>query len=194
MEAPLGVLRDQAPAVLEGVSHPLTGIVLAGVSFVLAAAALLLIRGAASVRGDAPVRQATWGCGFAAPTPRMQYTGQSFVWTLLRSFRFLVRSTRSAERPAGCFPAAVTLRTAAPDAAETHLWRPVLEAVARFARRLWPLQQGRIQLYLLYVVAAVLVLFVIETWSRPTGATRPAGSDCQAFSRRRKATFPGLRA
>ncbi len=169
---PVDLLCQAESSALAVASGPLIGISGAAAIFAIALAALLALRGGAR-REEPGARPGTWGCGFAAPTPRMQYSSSSFAWSLLRSFRLLVRSSRTAERPAGCFPAPVELTASTPDAAETAVWRPIFGAVARMAQRCLPLQHGRIQLYLLYVVAAVLVLFVVETWSRP-GSPRPA--------------------
>lgn len=46
----------------------------------------------------------TWGCGYTAATPRMQYTGTSFAELLAGWFASLMPETRTLRRPTGLFP------------------------------------------------------------------------------------------
>lgn len=94
----------------------------------------------------------TWGCGFASPNARMQYTASSFAAPLVNVFRSVagVETARS------------------PTTFVTHVHDPVLDAVARptWARVravgawLHPLQRGQLARSLLYVVAVVLAVLV----------------------------------
>lgn len=76
----------------------------------------------------------TWGCGYAAPSARMQYTASSFAGSLIQSFRPLLWSHREATAPAGVFPGHAQLETHTPDMAEHDLFTPVFRGVARFFR------------------------------------------------------------
>jgi len=49
---------------------------------------------------------------------------------------------------------------------------PTFRAMGRGCARLWPLQHGRIQLYLMYIVAALLFVFAVEAWLSPFPASR----------------------
>src|SRR5439155_22448353 len=77
-----------------------------------AAAALLLVRTRQAVRTHGP----TWGCGYVAPTPRMQYTGRSFVEMTAEHLvpRFL-RPRTSREVPQGLFPTKTRFACESPD-------------------------------------------------------------------------------
>lgn len=107
---------------------------------------------AAFARGQSRKEAATWGCGYAAATPRMAYTASSFAAPLLGVFRSVagVRTARTAE------------------AFATHPTDPVLERVVlpawhgvrAAATALRPIQRGGLQLYLLYVVVAVVTLLL----------------------------------
>ncbi len=112
-------------------------------------------------------RQVTWGCGYASPAPRMQYTGSSYVWMLARSFGTFLRTRRFATRPQGCFAAQSHLTSQTPDFVLQQAFQPAFRAMARGCERLWPLQQGRIQLYLMYIVATLLLVFAAEAWLSP---------------------------
>ena len=92
----------------------------------------------------------TWGCGYAKPTPRMQYTASSFAAPLIALFDGLsgVRAHRGA----------TVFHTEAYDLVLDRLVSPAWTSVQRAAIRLRGLQQGRLRTYLLYVVATVTVL------------------------------------
>jgi formate hydrogenlyase subunit 3/multisubunit Na+/H+ antiporter MnhD subunit len=96
-----------------------------------------------------PVRaDATWGCGYDAVTPRMQYTASSFAQPLLSVFGSL--SGVEEHRGATVFhsePHDLVL-----DRGLTSTSRTIQSA----ALRLRPMQQGRLHLYLLYMVAGVV--------------------------------------
>ena len=112
---------------------------------------------AAFARRQPRMEAATWGCGYAAPTPRMAYTASSFAAPLLGVFRSV----------AGVH----TVRTG--DAFATHPTDPVLErvilpgwhGVRAAATGLRAIQRGGLQLYLLYVVLAVVtvLLYLLAT-------------------------------
>jgi hydrogenase-4 component B len=103
-------------------------------------------------RRRVPLQAATWGCGFAKPTPRMAYTASSFAAPLLA--------------PLGSFAGTRTDRTA--QAFATHAFDPVLDrvmlpvwrGVRAAATRLRPIQRGRLSVYLLYVGAAVITVLL----------------------------------
>ena len=129
---------------------------------IILAAVLLAVLGLAGVLSRGVRREPTWGCGYAAPSARMQYTASSFARTLVGLFSWAIPMTAHAPGRLPLFPAAA--------AAETHPGDPVLDralmpglnrvsralALARF------IQAGRVQVYLLYVVATLVVLLV---WS-----------------------------
>jgi hypothetical protein len=56
------------------------------------------------------------------------------------------------------------------DMAHDRIYKPVFAGLARLFERLWPLQHGRIQLYLVYIVATVLIVFLVEGWAAPIAA------------------------
>lgn len=74
---------------------------------------------------------ATWGCGFARPAPRMQYTASSFASTLMTAFRSLLWPERTLVAPAGPFPSVAHVETNAQDMAQRELFEPLFRAIAR---------------------------------------------------------------
>lgn len=137
---------------------PLGWVSLAGLSL-LAAAAL----GAACFgRTRAPRAPAlTWDCGYAVPTPRMQYVSGSFSETLVGLFDWALRSERTPIERNGLFPSRARFRIVVPDAVLDRAIFPLLAALDRPFSRLRALQRGPVQMYLLYVLLAVVSLLVV---------------------------------
>jgi hydrogenase-4 component B len=106
-------------------------------------------------------RSVTWDCGFAAPTPRMQYTAGSFAASITRWFGFLLRPQRLATLPAGPFPDAAVLHEHTPDSVLRFIVYPLSAAVQRIATAARSLQHGGVQSYILYLVIAIVGLGVI---------------------------------
>ncbi|NOT02847.1 MAG: hypothetical protein HOP29_19785 [Phycisphaerales bacterium] len=112
----------------------------------------------------------TWGCGYAFPARTMQYTGSSYGWKVMRCFRFVLRPLRRAPSLSTCFPMPGRLSTVTRDFAHERVYSPMFTWLARLFERLLPLQHGRIQLYLVYIVATVLIVFLVEGWTAPFSA------------------------
>jgi formate hydrogenlyase subunit 3/multisubunit Na+/H+ antiporter MnhD subunit len=104
--------------------------VFAGVVLALAALRRVALARVAG-RGGAHAPEATWGCGYAQPTARMQYTASSFAASLVGSFRVLLWPRRDVERPAGVFARGGRLETRATDVAERDLFEPLVRGVSR---------------------------------------------------------------
>jgi hydrogenase-4 component B len=58
----------------------------------------------AVARSRTAPRSVTWGCGYTAPNPRMQYTGSSFSEQLTRTLAPLMPALRRERLPQGPFP------------------------------------------------------------------------------------------
>ncbi|HEY6224812.1 MAG TPA: proton-conducting transporter membrane subunit [Gemmatimonadales bacterium] len=107
--------------------------------------------GWAVVRRRRPLAQAeTWGCAYALPSARMQYTASSFAAPLLRSWGALAGIRREATRDAFHeHPRELVL-----EGAILPAWGALRGALAR----LRTIQHGRLWVYLLYLIAVLLVL------------------------------------
>jgi formate hydrogenlyase subunit 3/multisubunit Na+/H+ antiporter MnhD subunit len=103
---------------------------------------------------------ATWGCGYARPTARMQYTGSSFVQPVLDFFAPLVRTRTQAEEPSGLFPTRATLATQTTDLPKEYLYVPLFRSAGQLLGKLRWLQHGYVHLYILYVGATLVALLV----------------------------------
>ena len=112
------------------------------------------------LRGSIVETGPTWGCGYAAPTPRMQYTSSSFVEMLVSLFGWALRPRTHLPQVMALFPQRTDFHREIRDPVLDEAVLPALRYVAtRFA---WfrVFQQGRIQTYLLYISGALLALLL----------------------------------
>ena len=106
----------------------------------------------------------TWGCGYLEPSSRMQYTASSFADMLVNLSAVILRPKRHMPHIIGPFPADHHFESHVP---ETVLERIYLPLFSRLYERFLPirrLQQGHLNLYILYILITLVVLIVI---SRP---------------------------
>jgi hypothetical protein len=102
----------------------------------------------------------TWDCGYASPTPRMQYVEASFSETLVGLFDWALRSRRAHPRLRGPFPPGSRFESEVPDAVLDGAVLPLLGAVDRGFARVRAIQRGPVQAYLLYILVAVMAVLL----------------------------------
>ncbi len=100
----------------------------------------------------------TWGCGFTQPTVRMQYTGTSYADTMVEFFKPFVWVQKNYSGINKIFPGKTTFSSHVHDTSEiglnTFIVRPILFLLGKLR---W-IQHGNIQLYIGYIVLAVVVM------------------------------------
>ncbi|BCR03681.1 hydrogenase [Desulfuromonas versatilis] len=107
----------------------------------------------------APRDVATWGCGFARPTTRMQYSASSFADFLAGLFRCGLLTERHGGRVEGLHPGPAELSTHTPDAVLDRVLLPASGKLAwLFTWLRAVVQNGRVGLYLLYLILTLLAL------------------------------------
>ncbi len=124
------------------------------------AAGLWLVRRALHARARVS-RETTWGCGYGAPTARMQYTASSFAQPLTDLFHPVLRTHVEAELPATPFPATACFASHAPDLFRDRLFTPLFHGTDRLMAGLRWLQHGNIHLYIVVTLLALLVWAVV---------------------------------
>lgn len=146
---------DQELAPLGWVS--VMGFLLLGSLFAIAVVLRWFIRSRLVATGP------TWGCGFAAPTARMQYSSSSFAQMLVRLFAWAILPRTHQPKPwrFGFFPGKSRYHSEVPDAVLDRLANPAFGAGAWLISKLRVLQGGSVQAYLLYVFLALVALL---TW------------------------------
>jgi hydrogenase-4 component B len=126
-----------APSKLEASLAPLSSLVV--VNRVLAAG-LLGIGLVSWWSGRAARRAPTWGCGYTAGSPRMQYTGSAFAEHFARIFAACMPALRREQLPLGSFPQnSAHLATHHADAVEQRIFEVLArgeDAVAGVSARI----------------------------------------------------------
>jgi hypothetical protein len=156
---PAGALRLVAPVVGTGVVDGLPAIAAAAGALALFVAILALVR-RALLRGRDVRADVTWGCGYRGEASRTQYTAASFADPLIAPFARLVHRRAHVEGPDGYFPTGARYEEQIEDLAGARLLVPATRRFAAALGRLRVIQQGRVQLYLTYVLITLIVLLI----------------------------------
>lgn len=138
---------------------PLLRITLAGGCLVGFVGLLSLLR-SWLLMGRKVETEMTWDCGYVRPSARMQYTGSSFAQPLTALFHVILNTRKRLTPPRGLFPASGELATHTPDVCSESLFRPLFEGVARGLSRFRRLQEGRVQVYILYIALTLLAILI----------------------------------
>ena len=137
----------------------LTMVVASSLGFVLLLAALALFR-RWLLAGRTIAEAGTWDCGYAKPTPRIQYTPSSFTQPLTDFFKSFLRPRRNFSPPVDFFPQGASLSTQMPDLATEKAYRPIFHGIHRGLSSFRWMQHGKVQIYILYIAAVLLILLV----------------------------------
>jgi hydrogenase-4 component B len=105
----------------------------------------------------------TWGCGYAQPTPRIQYTATSFAEMLVKRFNWALRPRTQQPVIDSPFPRKTGFSTQVPDTVLDRIVLPVFQYAGRQMMKLRLLQQGRTDIYLLYMLIILLFLLCWES-------------------------------
>ncbi len=153
------VMAEPAMEPVTIATRSLTGVVYVSASLLVLIIGLYVVRRYLPRAREETVT-GTWGCGYARPTPRMQYTASSFAQPLTDLFHVFLGTRKHGKPPQGFFPQPTTFETHTPDAAREHLFAPLFRLVDRALSPIRRMQHGRIHEYLLYI-AIVLVLLLL---------------------------------
>ena len=106
-----------------------------------------------------PISQSgTWGCGFTRPTTKMQYTGPSYAFEMVRFFGPAAPIEEHHPPVSGRFPAATQYDSRVHDIAERCMEPGVIRPVQFLFDRLRWIQHGDIHLYIGYILLAIILL------------------------------------
>jgi len=133
------------------------------------AALALVAAGALAVAAIAPLcRRArrrqpalpTWDCGYAASSPRLQYTASSFAELITSQFAWALRPHVHAPRITELFARPTSFHSQVDDTVLDRLLLPAARAALRATASLRALPQGQLQRYILYILAVLVPLLV----------------------------------
>ena len=140
--------------------HESLGMVALWGSLLLGLTIVLLLLRAALLHGRDVRREPTWGCGFQAGSPRIQYTDGAFSEPLARVFAPFMGLRRQSQPITGLFAGRASLSLAAPDRLRNGLFTPLFELVLRVCNACKIIQHGKIHLYILYILVTLVTLLV----------------------------------
>jgi len=146
---------DSARLALAGSAMNARRIGLIGFGVIAVGGALALVR--LVLLGGRVSLGRTWGCGFTAPTPRMQYTASSFAQPLTGAFELVLGTHMRHQSPVGYWPGQAEFSTHTDDRVLDGFLRPVSSAIVSllaWAKR----RRSRLQHYMLAVALFLLVL------------------------------------
>ena len=175
--AVLGVAPGLAAPALERAAaawagQPPGGLSLAGLaplSWISTTAAALLAAAALATAAVLPAcrrgrRRApalpTWDCGYAAASPRLQYTASSFAQLITSHFAWVLRPKVHAPRIEQLFPAPSHFDSHAEDLVLDSLLLPASRGATQVSARMRALPQGQLQRYILYILAVLVPLLI----------------------------------
>ena len=103
----------------------------------------------------------TWGCGYVAPSPKMQYTASSFVKTYSNLIEPILNMHKNDVILDQVFPGKKEYSSHNYDKLEFYLIDKNLKWLRKILLRLNFLQNGRIQFYILYgLIFIILIIFI----------------------------------
>ena len=135
----------------------MTNIARTGALFLLLFIVVAVIRRVLYIGKDVSSSE-TWGCGFSQSTVRMQYTGTSYADTIIDFFRPFTQVQKEYSGIDEIFPGKTTYSSKIHDSAETWLHTIIIRPILFLLGQLRWLQHGNIQVYIGYIVFAVLIL------------------------------------
>lgn len=107
-------------------------------------------------------RSSTWGCGFSQASARVQYTGTSYARSMTEFHQPLVKISTKYSGIAGnrIFPGPTRYESRVDDIAELGFQRFLVKPILWGANKLLWIQQGRIQLYIAYIILTIVVVLL----------------------------------
>ena len=128
--------------------------------FLLAGAGALWIFVFSKLRKEKENRL-TWDCGYAASSPRVQYTGASLGQTIVSLFSFALMPKDSKVKLTEAFPKRAIFEQDVPDTILDRLVLPFFSRLNGILPKIYIFQQGQTYLYVLYVVIITALLFFL---------------------------------
>jgi hydrogenase-4 component B len=116
------------------------------------------------VKQNGLTRAVTWDCGYAVPTPRMQYTAGSFAGIITSWFAWILRPQRHSHPADGPFPKRASFEEHTPETVLEHLVEPAGSVVMRISTAVRRLQHGRLQAYILYLLVGLAAVALLTFW------------------------------
>ena len=128
--------------------------------FILITLAIFGIRKLVTQNRKATV-EPTWGCGYVAPTVKLQYTAGSFVRPYSKLFRPFLLSHKTQKDVEGIFPSGGSYETHIYDRIEKYMIDNPISVYKSLLGRFLFLQNGKLQFYILYGIIFIVSVICI---------------------------------
>src|SRR5262249_39882958 len=112
------------------------------------------------LRGKITEKRATWGCGYVAPTSRMQYTASSVCHMFVGLFGWALQPRAHQPKDMPLFPRTTAFHSVVHDTVLDEAVMPTFRFGAWLFSWFRVFQQGSVQTYLLYIVIALIALLL----------------------------------
>lgn len=162
ISAATGMFAPRDEALLEGSIHTLNAVGLYSLAFIGLGAAVYLLR-THLLRRRAVASSPTWGCGYTAPTSRLQYTATSYAesYTRLAEPLLDIQVQYQPIKKQEIFPAPRHFKTETEDPIEHQMFLRPARRLALLLRRASVLQTGQTRHYVLYAFLFMLIMFML---------------------------------
>jgi hypothetical protein len=144
----------------DGSIDALQPISLASGGFILLIVLLFFIRKLV-IRNREVTIEPTWGCGYVAPTPKIQYTASSFVRSYSKLFGLFLLFEKKEKIVSGIFPAEAHFKTHPSDRMEKWLIDKPVKAYKTFLSWFLFLNSGKLQYSILYGIIFIVSVICI---------------------------------
>lgn len=144
----------------DGSIDALQPISLASGGFILLIILLFYIRKLA-IRNREVTIEPTWGCGYVAPTPKIQYTASSFVRSYSKLFNLFLLFEKKEKTVSGIFPDEAHFKTHPSDRMEKWLIDKPIKAYKTFLSWFLFLNSGKLQYSILYGIIFIVSVICI---------------------------------
>jgi hypothetical protein len=131
-------------------------------SFIGLPVLIYFIRSRSVTRKYPASSEATWGCGYINPSVKMQSTGKSFSKSLGKLLNFIVLEKKQYNeiQPHEIFPAERKYSSHYNDLFVTKIFAGIISRLLYFMNYFQFIQNGKIQLYILYGVFFIVLVFL----------------------------------
>lgn len=127
--------------------------------FILLVLLILFVRKLATNPAGTTYSQ-TWGCGYTAPMPSMQYTGKSFSKNLAKLFSLIAIEDKSYKEisASNIFPRHRTFKSRYLELFESRIFDKAISQMLQFFNLFLFIHNGRVQSYILYGIFFIVLI------------------------------------
>lgn len=103
----------------------------------------------------------TWGCGFNNLHGGLQYTAKGFVQPYRKVFQFILKTDKRKQFAKQAFKKEkLTIEHSLVDLFEVYIYKPTIHWTQQFSELVSRIQLGYIQMYILYIMIALVVVLI----------------------------------